>query len=123
MPAKICAAAAGDEPGQELGRLVAGARRRRRAARRRPRAAARPRSATSGTSGERERRPPRSRPHARAAPPARARDEARQHDDAQRAGDQHEREVDAVGGEEAVRLHAVTELARQNDARATAASH
>ena len=42
-------------------------------------------------------------------------DERRQDDDAQRPGDEDEREVDAVGGEEAVRLYAVPKLAREND--------
>ena len=40
-----------------------------------------------------------------------------QHDDAQRARDEHDRDVDEVGGEEPVRLDAVAELARENRAR------
>ena len=42
-------------------------------------------------------------------------DEPRQDDHAQGSGDEDERQVDAVGGEEAVRLYAVPKLAREND--------
>jgi hypothetical protein len=40
-------------------------------------------------------------------------DEARQDDDPYHAGDEDEREVDRIDGEETVRLPAVTELPRQ----------
>ena len=42
-------------------------------------------------------------------------DEARQHDHAERPGDEHQRQIDAVGGEEAVGLNAETKFAREND--------
>src|SRR6185437_16579147 len=41
----------------------------------------------------------------------------RQHHHAKRVRDEHEGDVDGVGGEEAVRLYTLTKLARENGAR------
>ena len=104
-----------DEPGQQLGRLVLGARaagqhaaRAREARRPRPRRPARAARRAPATTCP---------PRARAGPRPRARANSRQHDHPQRVRDQHERDVDRVGGEEAVGLYTVPKLARENGAR------
>ena len=68
------------------------------------------RARRTGASADRPRRDLTSEP-----PPGARLDEARQHDHAERPGDEHERQVDAVGGEEAVGLNAETKFAREND--------
>ena len=90
-----------DEPRQQLRRALASSA--ARSARRRPRGARRPRPRRAGRA-RRPARAPTSRTRGRAARRRAARANSRQHDDPQRARDQHEREVDGVGGEEAVGL-------------------